>query len=106
MKPINITVTITVIMACLISCNLSNGKDNTLQSKDNKGTFTFGKWHIADYQKDGEEKKNLYTGFNFTFSQDNHIVLNHLIEMNSENLAGQIRELIFKAVPIQQLCNN
>ncbi|MNK34144.1 hypothetical protein D3C87_526450 [compost metagenome] len=52
---------------CLISCNHKS-------SSPFPQSFTSGKWHIVDYKKGSNEKRNRYSGFNFTFSRDHHII--------------------------------
>lgn len=64
MKKFSILITVTL---CLISCNRKN-------SSHISQSFTSGKWHIVDYKKGRDEKRDLYSGFNFTFSKDHHIV--------------------------------
>lgn len=58
---------ILILIICITSCNQKKESDNSSQP------FTSGKWYIIDYQKNGQEKQDLYSGFDFTFSNDNHI---------------------------------
>lgn len=71
MKNFSSIATLIATTFCLISCNLKN---DALPNSKGNGIFTSGKWHIADYQKDGNEKREQYSGFDFSFSQDHIIV--------------------------------
>ena len=64
MKKFSILIAVTL---SFLSCNHKN-------SFYISQSFTSGKWHITDYKKGNNEKKNPYTGFKFTFSRDYHVL--------------------------------
>ena len=64
-----------IVFIALTSCHFTNKKEGDLQKmKEDENVFDSGKWKIVDYSKDGNEKKNLYNGFDFVFSSDHHII--------------------------------
>lgn len=72
-------------IACIICCNQEHDSQNSQEP------FTSGKWYIMNYQKNGEERQNLYTGLNFIFSNDNLVTA----KRGNHNYSGEW--LLFKS---------
>lgn len=62
----NLIIILSAILVFL-SFNFENSSNETSES------FTIGKWHIVNYLKNGKEKQDLFTAYDFSFSKDNDI---------------------------------